>query len=96
MRYGTVERTRYGFSVDPWTYLDVLPSLVDALPGGARAFATDPGHYDFHGQRCVKDLKPVRLSLGDGNRPDQLTFELRHNCWKHEEDLTVIYHGYLQ
>ncbi|MHA6760757.1 hypothetical protein [Streptacidiphilus sp. PAMC 29251] len=34
-------------------YLARLPALAEELPWGARAFATDTGHYDFHGQRCM-------------------------------------------
>ncbi|MBB4676817.1 hypothetical protein [Crossiella cryophila] len=70
-------------------YLDVLPTLADQLPPGARAFATDPDHYDFHGKRCVKDLKPVETRT----EGDQLVLELRHNCWKHDADLVLRYTG---
>ncbi|MFD5795480.1 hypothetical protein ACFWIO_18460 [Streptomyces diastatochromogenes] len=76
--------------IDPRPYLDRLPSLAPELPPGARAFATDPGHYDFGGRRCVKDLRPERVRrTGDGN----LEIRFRHNCFKHDEDLLVRYTG---
>lgn len=77
--------------IDPRGYLDRLPELAGALPPGARAFATDPAHYDFSGGRCVKDLT-LRHQVSD---PEEDLFELRfaHNCWKHEEDLTIRYRG---
>src|SRR5262245_58059175 len=89
MRYIVVERIDYGMAVDPAAYLRELPGFVDALPTGARAFATDPAHYDFFGQRCIKDLKPLSLTAGD----HWVELRLGHNCWKHEEDLTIRYSG---
>ncbi|MGC4818703.1 hypothetical protein [Micromonospora sp. DT63] len=80
-------------TLDPNEYLRQLPSLADSLPEGARRFATDPGHYDFFGQRCVKDLKPARLTSGGTGGSAWLELYLRHNCWKHEEDLTIRYSG---
>ncbi|MBQ0894654.1 hypothetical protein KBX37_16370 [Micromonospora sp. U56] len=80
-------------ALDPEAYLRQLPSLADSLPEGARRFATDPGHYDFLGQRCVKDLKPARLTSGEADGSRWLELYLRHNCWKHEEDLTIRYSG---
>ncbi|MFI5732224.1 hypothetical protein ACIA49_19025 [Kribbella sp. NPDC051587] len=89
MRHVRVEFDRDGTSSDPGGYLERLPSIADALPVGARAFATDPEHYNFGGRRCIKDLKPQHLrSVGDG-----LELQLKHNCWKHEEDLTIRYTG---
>lgn len=76
--------------IDPRSYLAKLPELAELLPPGARAFATDPGHYDFHGRRCVKDLKPRRIPrIGD----EELEIRFGHNCWKHDEDLVVRYEG---
>nr|WP_042196875.1 hypothetical protein [Kibdelosporangium sp. MJ126-NF4] len=72
---------------DPTEYLERLPELAPDLPAGARSFATDPDHYDFGGKRCVKDLALRGLAF-DGTG---LVVEFRHNCWKHEEDLTVRY-----
>ncbi|MCX5315771.1 MULTISPECIES: hypothetical protein [unclassified Streptomyces] len=40
--------------LDP--YLEYLSSTSGDLPPGARAFATDSNHYDFHSRRCVNDL----------------------------------------
>lgn len=70
-------------------YLDRLAEIAPLLPGGARAFATDPERYDFYGKRCVKDLKL------QGSHRDGTTIELflRHNCWKHDDDLTITYTG---
>jgi hypothetical protein len=79
--------------LDPDAYLRQLPSFVDSLPEGARRFATDPGHYDFFGQRCIKDLKPARLTSGEAGGSTWVELNLRHNCWKHEEDLTIHYSG---
>lgn len=93
VRYVSVERTSDGVALDPEAYLQQLPSLADALPEGARRFATDPDHYDFFGRRCVKDLKPARLTSGEAGGSRWLELHLRHNCWKHEEDLTVRYSG---
>ena len=42
--------------LSPLDYLAALPELAPKLPPGARAFATDPQHYDFSSRRCVKDL----------------------------------------
>lgn len=76
--------------LDPRPYLEQLPALAERLPPGARAFATDPGHYAFAGRRCVKDLKP-----GEARRTGADDIEIRfgHNCWKHDEDLIIRYRG---
>lgn len=78
MKHVRVEATGTGNYLDPRAYLGLLPALSAELPPGARAFAADPDHYDFSGQRCVEDW----LQLG-----------FRHNCWKHEEDLSIRYVG---
>ncbi|MER5726847.1 hypothetical protein ABT084_00590 [Streptomyces sp. NPDC002138] len=76
----------------PARYLERLPSLADALPPGARDFATDPDHYDFSGKRCVKDLELQQIRGGEaGDQQAELRF--RHNCWKHDEDLVIRYTG---
>jgi len=76
--------------IDPRPYLARLPELAEALPPGARAFARDPGHYDFSGRRCVKDLRPLHLRrIGD----EEIEIRFGHNCWKHDEDLVVRYLG---
>jgi hypothetical protein len=76
--------------LDPARYLDRLPSIAGELPPGARTFATDADYYAFLSRRCVKDLTlhAVR-AVGD----DRLEVELRHNCWKHDEDLVLRYAG---
>ncbi|MFJ6085596.1 hypothetical protein ACIQI8_29825 [Streptomyces sp. NPDC092369] len=76
--------------VDPRPYLARLPALADQLPPGARAFATDPGHYDLASRRCVKDLKPRAVRrTGD----DEIEIRFGHDCGQHEEDLLVRYAG---
>lgn len=76
--------------LDPARYLSHLSSISDALPPGARAFATDPDHYDFRSGRCVKDLT-VRAVRGAGG--EEMEVDFRHNCWKHEQDLLIRYTG---
>ncbi|MFE7096820.1 hypothetical protein [Streptomyces erythrochromogenes] len=78
--------------ISPARYLAVLPSLADELPPEARAFATAPEHYDFHGKRCVKDLE-VQDVRTVGADDQQMEIGFRHNCWKHGEDLVVRYTG---
>jgi hypothetical protein len=74
--------------LDPRAYLAALPGLTEQLPPGARAFATEPGHYDFHSTHCVKDLQPTTARTG----PDgALDLYFGHNCWKHDDDLTLRY-----
>jgi hypothetical protein len=62
LQYVVVERTDRGtYWHDPEPYLEALPQLEARLPIGARAFATDPDHYDFTAVRCVKDLRLVEV-----------------------------------
>ena len=75
--------------IDPRPYLAQLPTLARQLPPGARAFATDPGHYDFYAKRCVKDLKPQGVRRSD----EEIEIRFRHNCFKQDEDLLVRYTG---
>jgi len=93
VRFVNIEAIDGGNSIDPLAYLDQLSDLAPRLPTGARAFATDPDHYDFYGERCVKDLKIETMRFGADD--DGATFEIhfRHNCWKHEEDLRITCHG---
>jgi hypothetical protein len=93
MEFVTVEHTEYGKVFDPTAYLERLPELARSLPSGARAFAEDPEHYDFFGKRCVKDLKPLSMATGDTDGRRWVELQLRHNCWKHEDDLTIRYTG---
>ena len=82
-------RAAAGNVLDADAYVDLLPTLAGALPPGARAFAADPDHYNFFSRRCVKDLAPDTLEHGD----DWLRLGFRHNCWKHDEDLSIRYAG---
>lgn len=93
MKHVVVEARDHGNWLNPHAYLELLPTLARDLPIGAHAFAADPEHYNFVGQRCIKDLKPDRVSHGetDGERWLQLNFQ--HNCWKHQENLTIHYSG---
>lgn len=93
MKYVRAEFTDSGTHSDPRAYLERLPTLASSLPAGARAFATDPEHYNYWGRRCVKDLKPQRLAAGESDGNPWLELELKHNCWKHEDDLTIRYFG---
>ncbi|MFF4778727.1 hypothetical protein ACFY05_38475 [Microtetraspora fusca] len=92
MKYVHIEETADGVRLDPSEYLRRLPVLAPSLPAGAQAFATDAGHYDF-GRRCVKDLTLERIAFGDDEAGMRLELGFRHNCWKHEDDLTVHYRG---
>ncbi|MFF0385215.1 hypothetical protein [Streptomyces sp. NPDC004286] len=75
---------------DPRPYLARLPGIAAGLPPGARAFATDPAHYDPDAKRCVRDLLPTRVNrTADGD----VEIRFRHNCFRHEEDLLVRYTG---
>ncbi|WP_225804915.1 hypothetical protein [Streptomyces sp. NK15101] len=76
--------------LDPARYLRHLPSISGDLPPGARAFATDPGHYDFRSRRCVKDLT-LRTVRGAGG--EEMEVEFQHSCWKHDQDLLIRYVG---
>ncbi|MEU9133417.1 hypothetical protein AB0D08_35915 [Kitasatospora sp. NPDC048540] len=77
--------------IDPSRYLEVLPELNASLPAGAWAFAADQAHYEFTGRRCVKDLTIQQVTALEGGR--DLVLHLRHNCWKHDEDLVIRYTG---
>lgn len=41
----------------------------------------------------MKDLTLERLQAGIDDAGPWIEFGFRHNCWKHEEDLTIRYHG---
>ncbi|MFI1443717.1 hypothetical protein [Streptomyces fructofermentans] len=76
--------------LDPSRYLEHLPSIAGDLPLGARSFATDTDHYEFHSRRCVKDLT-LRAVRGAGG--EEMEIEFQHNCWKHDRDLLIRYAG---
>ncbi|MFD5921133.1 hypothetical protein ACFVYP_31285 [Kitasatospora sp. NPDC058201] len=77
--------------LDPGPYLELLPAPSTNLPPGARAFATDPSHYDFAGRRCVKDMTLHQVIFFQ--KGQALDLRLRHNCWRHEEDLVIRHAG---
>lgn len=91
MKYVNIDDTFGGFDgvINPNAYLEKLPTFADELPPGARRFATDPDHYDFYSKHCVKDLRFDHLRFGGDGRWLEIYF--RHNCWKHEDDLTIRY-----
>ncbi|GAA1961287.1 hypothetical protein [Catenulispora subtropica] len=93
MKYISLTAGDMGNVISPTAYLDQLPTLAASLPEGARAFATDPDHYNFGSKRCTKDLTLEHLRGGTDDADVWIELGFRHNCWKHEEDLTVRYHG---
>jgi hypothetical protein len=80
-----------GYWLDPTAYQAMLPSLARSLPAGARDFALDPQHYDFYGDRCVKDLWFRSLTLDDARGSASLSFA--PNSSKHVTGLTLLYSG---
>jgi hypothetical protein len=82
--YVVIEHGPEGNRLDARPYLERLPGFVGDLPPGARAFATDPDHYDLSGKRCVKDLtlghQVVKLGAKGG------TIKFRHSCWKRPDE----------
>lgn len=93
MRYVSLDATVGEITgvISPEEYLRQLPMLALALPAGAREFAADQQHYDFASGRCVKDLKVSRIQASPGQAGVEIS--LRHNCWKHDEDLVISYQG---
>lgn len=77
--------------IDPGNYLKALPVLAPQLPAGAREFAADPEHYDFSSCHCVKDLAVSQIRFSEDEAAVEIG--LRHDCWKHEDDLVICYHG---
>ncbi|WP_017622525.1 hypothetical protein [Nocardiopsis chromatogenes] len=93
MKYVEAHRMGGGsFWSNPQGYLERLPELLPGLPEGARAFASDPDHYDYYSRRCVKDLKLARVDLPlDGDGPLHVRFA--PNPFKHDTGLTLTYTG---
>lgn len=89
MEYVVVRRTSDGYWLDAADYKAALPEITDGLPAGARAFATDPDHYDFYSDRCVKDLWFASLRVDDES--GAVTLTLNPNNSKHPVGLTVTY-----
>lgn len=78
--------------LDPAPYLDVLPELLPQLPPGARAYASDPGHYDFASLRCVKDLRIESMVLREAGRTQvSIEIEFKANEFKHDASLLIRY-----
>ncbi|GAA2974838.1 hypothetical protein [Actinokineospora diospyrosa] len=74
-------------------YLAELGEIAPALPEGARAFATDPEHYNFFGLRCVHDLEFNRLSVFEtGYGKTGASLWLIPNRFKHDDGLYLRYH----
>lgn len=80
-----------GYLLDPDAYLAELPRIQGGLPDGARGFATDDDHYNFFGERCVKDLKLSRLNLVDRSDKVSLKIEFAPNQFKHNQMLLIEY-----
>ncbi|TGB08039.1 hypothetical protein [Streptomyces sp. MZ04] len=97
MKYVNVEwdRELHGFRTDATDYLAVLPELRDALPEGARAFASAVGHYAYASERCVKDLELADIRLPTTTRGGSGTASIafRPNPWKHAGGLRIQYTG---
>ncbi|WP_376730170.1 hypothetical protein [Streptomyces nigra] len=54
-------------------------------------FVTDPGHYDFVSDRCVKDLTLSKLTVTDEGGLIVLEVLLGPNQWKHASGLSIRY-----
>ena len=86
MQYVEVSPTPEGYWYDPRPYLEALTDLAERLPPGARAWATDPLHYDFSSSRCIKDLW-----LSAAFVQPELVVRLDPSQSKHEHGLEVRY-----
>ncbi|BCM66044.1 MULTISPECIES: hypothetical protein [Streptomyces] len=91
MRFVKAHWHDHGFLVDASAYLAELPRLGNALPPGARSFATDPGHYDIAGAgRCVKDLELAGIHLAT-DKSGGLVLDFAPNRFKHDSGLRITY-----
>lgn len=72
-------------------YIAALPELAEELPPGARAFATDPAHYDFYSRRCVKDLMLGPITHEIGYEAVDVQIVLTSSGLKHDEWLVLRY-----
>ncbi|MGW1867503.1 hypothetical protein ACWCPS_18270 [Streptomyces mauvecolor] len=79
-----------GFFLDSTAYLAELPRIQEELPPGARAFASDAGHYSMGSSRCVKDLELAGIHVVT-DKSGTLTLEFTGNQWKHEAGLSIRY-----
>jgi hypothetical protein len=87
-----IEKTSTGFSIDPNPYLDVLAELRGELPPGAWSFVSDSGHYDFYSERCVKDLRPISISVGGAGDDYSVMIRFAFNSFAPEQ-LHIRYSG---
>ena len=78
--------------IDPAPYLAELPGLEVALPQGAWRYISDPGHFDFYGSRCVKDLTLDEIVAADTGELAVST-RFRPNDSKHDAGLLLQYAG---
>jgi hypothetical protein len=94
LKYVKVDRTETGYWLDPTAYIEWLDATSHSLPVGARSFAADPDHYDFHSGRCIKDLRIDSMEIREeGQATVSFLLVLGANQWKHEEDLVIRYDG---
>lgn len=91
MKHVIVTNDGRGNWCDPRAYLSILPEIAESLPRGARAYAQDPGHYDFYGSRCVKDLRFTSLEVDD--ETGTAVLRLAPNELKHDVGLALTYIG---
>lgn len=77
------------WAVEP--YRRVLPELVSRLPAGAADFAADPDHYDYHAERCTKDLKLVTLDYVDDGEELAVVASFRFNELRVADELSIRY-----
>ncbi|QES40284.1 hypothetical protein DEJ49_04175 [Streptomyces venezuelae] len=85
----------HGFRTDARDYLAALPDFRDELPEGARAFASEAGHYDYSSERCIKDLElsDICLPTATMGGPGTASISFRSNQWKHTVGLRIEYTG---
>lgn len=83
------ELERGGYWLDPRGYEAVLADMAPSLPAGARAFASEPGHYNFRSDRCVKDLWFRSFEVADSGGVARLSFG--PNAAKHTVGLQLEY-----
>lgn len=88
-----VQATEYGFHLDPTAYTAMLPSLRNRLPAGAWEFISDPHHFDFSSDRCVKDLRLATVSITRGAEGTYVEVKLEKNPFQHGSDLVIAYSG---
>lgn len=93
MKYVRLSDPDFEMLIDPQPYLAALPALQSDLPTGARAFATDPDHYNFYSDRCVKDLKLYEVDYADDGTAIKIEFRLRFNALNAVDELLITYAG---